>query len=121
MSLILLAKTSVKNNNTMTKKTTKKVKPAFIVDLTWAETSSDVMLAFANARFKAHIPLEERDYDIIVITATFEAQEVVNEIISSMIDAQTLMLNSICAACSMHEKPWYKRLWDWITKPFKKK
>lgn len=106
----------------MNKKTTKNVKPAFIVDLTEAEDSADVMYAFANARFEAGIPLEQRDYDIIVAVSTNTAIEMVSDLAKGIFEFETIMLGEVCKKCLLAKKePWYKRLWNWIKKPFCKK
>ena len=96
----------------MNKKNTKKVKPAFIVDLTKAETSADVMLGFAKARFDAKVPLEQRDIDIITIDAMTYTLECLDEILEALVAMNSFAL---CKICCKKKLPWYKRFWNWLT------
>lgn len=97
----------------MDKKNTKnKIKPAFVVDLTKAETSADVMLAFANARFEAKVPLEQRDIDIITMDAMVYTLEAIDDILASLVALNSVAL---CKICCKKKLPWYKRFWNWLT------
>ena len=99
----------------MNKKNTKKVKPAFIVDLTNVEDSAEAMLAFANARFEAKVPLTQRDYDIIVAVATREALYASVEIMEILSIIDMMACHEVCNMIFCKKKlPWYKRLWNWI-------
>ena len=98
-----------------TTKKTKKTKPLFVVYLSKATNSAEAMLAFADARFEAGLPLKERDYDIIVLETMRWTLDTVTEMAN---DILTMM--EIAYTVNEHVKksrlPWYKRLWNWITR-----
>lgn len=101
------------------KKTTKAVKPVFTVDLTEAEDSFDAMLAFAWARFDAKLPLSKEDLLVIVISELYDFVD--GAALATVIAKE--VFSGFCEKCERCEKktPWYKKVWNWITKPFRKK
>jgi len=98
-----------------TKKTVRKTKTEFTVDLTNAETSFDVMLSFAIARFKAEKPLTEDDLGVIVIASSMATLDILSSgiyaILVQMIDTTN---DYICKK----KDPWYKRIWKKIKYAF---
>lgn len=100
------------------KKTTKKFKPDFTVDLTTAEDSADVCLAFALGRFDAGKPLTQNDLDIIV-AATADCTA---EMIFDMQMCTACIFRAMMKAAEEKLKmPWYKRLWKKIKGLFTRK
>lgn len=108
------------------KKTTKK--PLFVADLTNAETMNDVYYQFAVAKVDAGVPISKEEC-IAVRTEGFNtAVKYLSDIVSENKfeeictvegeDAEKILkeIDKI-----LHKKqPWYKRLWKWATKPFRK-
>lgn len=109
------------------KKTTKK--PAFIVDLTKAESVTDIKFEFIRAKAKAGVKLDDEEIFFLVNLGATMAIEVIDECIEQL-NAKTVhihddklynKLEGILKEAMEPKKPWYKRFWGWITKPFKKK
>jgi hypothetical protein len=82
----------------MAKKNTK-VKPAYIVDITNAETVKDVKLAFALAKFNSNIAL-----------STYDLEAIIDEVIDSIPTA--VIVDCVVKEKCEEKKPWYKRLWS---------
>lgn len=92
----------------MKKNIKKEVKPAYIVDLTNCETLQDVEFAFACEKFEAGIPLTEGNLDAI-IDKTIE------------VTTAHMPVITVCECkCVCKKTPWYKRVWNFLMKPFKK-
>lgn len=93
----------------MNKKTTKnKVKPAYKADITNCETVNDVKLAFALAKHNAKLSLTDDNLETIINAVLDEFME------------QYPMVTVVNCECYCKKTPWYKRFWNWLTKPFKK-
>ena len=108
------------------KKTVKK--PAFIVDLTKAETCEDIKFEFIRAKAKAGVKLDDEEIYFLVNLGAVLAIEVIDDCIEKL-NAKTVhiqddklyeKLEGILKEAMEPKKPWYKRFWNWITKPFKK-
>ena len=108
------------------KKTVKK--PAFIVDLTKAETIEDIKFEFIRAKAKAGVKLDDDEIFFLVNLGATMAIEVIDECIEKL-NAKTVhihddklyhKLENILKEATQPKNPWYKRFWGWITKPFKK-
>lgn len=80
-----------------TKKTTKKVKPVYTVDLRDIETLSDIDLVFGVAKHDAHLPLTDNELKAII-------EEFGTKITFVYCDS----------SCKKKKLPWYKRFWNWI-------
>ena len=109
------------------KKTVKK--PAFIVDLTKAETIEDIKFEFIRAKAKAGVKLDDEEIYFLINLGATMAIEVIDDCIEKL-NAKTVhiqddklyeKLEGILKEAMEPKKPWYKRFWNWITKPFKKK
>ena len=93
------------------KKTTKKINPAFEVDLTWCTTPIEIYAAFGMAKQRAGLPMKN-----------FEFQAIVSE----LMDVKTMtytIIDNLCEAINSAEfkeeqkKPnVFKRFWNWITR-----
>lgn len=117
-----------------TKKTTKKVakkvtsKPKFIVDLTKVETCEDIKFEFIKAKATQGVAITEDDILFLVNLGAEIALEYIDKCIDE-INKQTIKiqddklfdeLTNLLRKATQPKKPWYKRFWSWITKPFKK-
>ena len=92
----------------MKKNINNEVKPTYIVDLTNCETLQDAEFAFACTKFEAGVPLSENNLDAIIDKTV--------EVVTSQLPVLT-----VCKCeCICEKAPWYKRFWNWLTKPFKK-
>lgn len=103
-----------------TKKTT--VKPCFIVNLTEAEDSRDIRFEFIKAKALKGIKIEKDDILFLLTLGADIALEVIDDKINEFYaNEETVksVFNAITKAAAP-KKPWYKRFWGWITKPFKK-
>ena len=106
-------------------------KPTIIVDLTQAETCEDVRFEFTRAKAKAGVPLTDADINQVV---SYGATLALDTIDSFCEQYQTLyptieikdkkqVKQAIKAIESIlkPKTPWYKKLWNWVKKPFTKK
>ena len=88
------------------KKTNKKTKYSYVVDITDCNTVNDVEVAFAIAKQKAGIPLSDSNLDAII-----------NHTVEQVVDGiQDVVI--VCDCEKPKKLPWYKRFWNWLT--FKK-
>lgn len=83
-----------------TKKTNKKVNPAFTVDISKCQDANDMLLAFAYAKQEAGLPITNEELDAIIDD---------NMII-------VVLAKRICDCNCSKKKPWYKRFWNWLTR-----
>lgn len=110
-----------------TLKKTKKIakNPEFIVDLTNAETANDIVMEFVAGKVRAGLPISEKELSFAVshgAQIAIEAFEDFYTAHSTVIENDKLakdLLKMITKAIEP-KKPWYKRFWSWLTKPFKK-
>jgi len=78
----------------------KVTKPSYIVDITKCEDGHDVLLAFAEAKQKAGFPITDEELNAMVD-----------------VNSTVVVIHDTCAYEVVKEKkPWYKRLWNWITR-----
>lgn len=86
------------------KKTNKKQKYTYTVDLRTIETLSDIAPMWAFAKHEAGLALSDEELaDICSYVYTEFSPKV-----------------TVIYGCSCCRIPWYKRFWRWITKFFKK-
>ena len=109
-------------------KTTKKIK--YIVDLTGAETPEDVKYEFIKTKALNGVKITEDEFKFIVRYGADLAFEVIDACVDTYVKSSNYtkieddklaqeMLELINK--TLHpKKPWYKRFWGWVTKPFKK-
>ena len=84
----------------MNKKNIKKrVKPAFVVDLTDCVDGFDVLYKFAITKHEAGLPITDDELDAIVQKKSM---------------ATTLVFD--VDVFEMKKTPWYKRFWRWLTR-----
>ena len=107
---------------TKTKKTTKKtVSPKFIVDLTKAETATDVYAQFALAKQEAGLPISNEELNAIMLIAGVMAVDALGEVISKaskeikIENGEKLVFDS--KGHFIIKKPnIFRRFWNWITR-----
>lgn len=88
------------------KKTNKKQKYSYVVDLRDIETLSDIAPIWAFAKHEAGLAL---------------TNEELADICSYVYNEFGPKVTVICeCGCCRKKAPWYKRFWRWLTKPFKK-
>ena len=99
------------------KKSTKKTKPTFVVDLTNATSVEDVKIAFVEAKVKAGVPITMNEllaYVRIGLDIATELQNCNVTIIES--DELALKMLKLIKKYENKKTPWYKRFWNWITR-----
>lgn len=112
------------------KNTTKKTtKPAFVVDLTNVKTCEDIKLEFIVAKAKSGVKLDDDEIMFLINLGAILAIEVIDECIEKL-NAKTVHIQDdelyheleklLEKAVAPKKTPWYKKAWNWITKPFKK-
>lgn len=82
----------------------KEIKPSYTVCLNDIQTLSDIDLAWAYAKIESYLTQDE-------ITAMVE------DIINTALPSKIVIYHPGCENC---KKPWYKRFWNWLKKPFTK-
>lgn len=105
------------------KKTKKVTKPAFIVDMTKAETPLDVAYEFAEAKVRAGKPITQTEADTIEKIGFMTAADVVESCIAEAEKRTTYieddkLADDMLKLIKKHQTkklPWYKRFWRWIT------
>ena len=110
-----------------TLKKTKKIikKPEFIVDFTDIDTPEDVVMEFIIGKVRAGMVISEKELMFAVshgAQIAIDAFESFYAAHSTVIENDKLakdLLNMISKAIKP-KKPWYKRFWAWLTKPFRK-
>jgi len=110
-----------------TKKTT--VKPCFIVNLTEATDSRDIRFEFIKAKALKGVKIEKDDILFLLTLGADIAFEMIDDKLNEFYakcdhfeinDEKTVksVFDAITKAVAP-KKPWYKRFWGWITKPFR--
>lgn len=93
----------------MKKNVKKAFKPAYTVNITDCVTANDVAYKFAMAKQNAGLAISDDDLLTIVNHVVDELVEVVNDALEAV--------PSVVCICKCGKKlPWYKRLWNWITR-----
>ena len=120
-----------KETKKVAKKTAKKtvIKPKFIVDLTKAETCEDIKFEFIKAKATQGVAITEEDILFLVnlgaeITLKYIdmcIEEINKKTVKIEDDKLFNELEKLLKKATQPKKPWYKRFWGWLTKPFKKK
>lgn len=83
-------------------KKTKEVKPSYIVNVDDIEHLDDIACVFAMAKQDAGLPLTDKELIDIVEWAIGEF-------------GTKIYICDMKCPC-IKKKPWYKRLWNWITR-----
>lgn len=107
-----------------------KTKPAFIVNLTDIENCDDIKFEFIRAKATQGVAITEDDITWLVMLGVKITGDIINEI-NEENEKNTVRIHDdklfnklediLKEATGKKKDPWYKRLWGWITKPFKKK
>lgn len=112
-------------------KTVKKTKkPAFIVDLTNAETAADVKAQVVRAKALAGVKVSNEEIDFLINYGAELALDTIDscidrfcEVNKPVVITDKKLVTEIADFITdkiQPKKPWYKRFWGWLTKPFKK-
>lgn len=106
-------------------------KPTIIVDLTQAETCEDVRFEFTRAKAKAGVPLTDTEINSVIAYGAHLALDTIDSFCEQFAaEYQTVQITdkkkvkkAIKAIQSIlkPKTPWYKKVWNWMKKPFTKK
>ena len=105
-------------------------KPMIIVDLTNIESCEDIKFEFNRAKAKAGVPLTDTEINSVVAYGAHLALDVIDQFCEQYQAVQTIEITDkkqIKQAIKAIESilkpktPWYKKLWNWVKKPFTKK
>lgn len=112
-------------------KNTKNTKPVIVVDLTTVETCDDIRFEFIRAKAKAGVPLTEQEINQVIAygarlaldTIDSFCEQYVNEFETVRLTDKKQIKKAIKAIESIikPKTPWYKKVWNWMKKPFTKK
>ena len=113
-------------------KNTKKTKkePKFIVNYTNIERPEDVYVEYILAKVRAGIAIDMEEAKMLVKFGAVLTMEVIDNYIElfektcvTTIEDEKVAedLLNILVKATQKKQPWYKRLWNWIKKPFCKK
>jgi len=110
------------------KKTNNKIK--FVVDLTSVESCDDIQLEFIKAKALQGQKIDMDEFKFIVRYGAELAFDTIDACLKAYMasDKYTKIEDDDLAEDIMKliekkinpKKPWYKRFWGWVTKPFKK-
>ena len=113
-----------------TSKVEKEFKPKFTVDLTTIKEPSDVYIAFAFAKQDAGLPISDTEMKAIIdktVDVTMEgmlacSKAMFNEMAKTVeINGDEKLVFNSKGQYEVKKPNIFKRFWNWITKPFKKK
>ena len=106
-------------------------KPVIVVDLTKVETADDIRFEFTRAKAKAGVPLTDQEINQVVAYGAHLALDTIDqfceqyaaEFQSVKITDKKQIKKAIKAIESIlkPKTPWYKKVWNWMKKPFVKK
>lgn len=113
----------------MKKNNKKATKPVYAVNLTNVTSPTDVKVAYIRAKATNGVKLDDEEVDYLIIAGVKVAMDTVDEyldeteskVIRVKDDKIYKQLEKIMKGIIEPKKPWYKRFWAWMTKPFKKK
>lgn len=100
------------------KKTKKVVEPEFIVNA-FDPKAGEIAYNFAIAKQRAGKPITTAELEDIIAV---ELNTFLNTLVQlDLVNMKDHVIYPCCEKCQCNcKKPWYKRFWNWITKPFKK-
>ena len=112
----------------MKKQVKKETKPMLIVDLTDVETPEDIRYSFLYAKATQGFKMTKAEVEELVMFGVRLATEVIDralaekqkQVVTIVDDKLYNKLENIFKNIGKPKKPWYKRFWGWVTKPFKK-
>lgn len=100
------------------KKTVKVVKPKYTISMLDVDNVNDVTAYFLSKKILSGMKMTDCDYDTIIsIFMDALLDEILPENGYAVVKDDCVYLR--CKACRVEEKvkkPWYKRLWNWITR-----
>lgn len=108
----------------------KKSNIKFVVNLTDVETCDDIQLEFIKGKALAGVAITEDEFKFIVQYGAQLAFDTIDACLEAFLksDKYTKIEDDKLAHDILKlieksvkpKKPWYKRFWGWLTKPFKK-
>lgn len=112
----------------MKKQVKKETKPVLKVDLTDVETPEDIRYSFLYAKATQGFKMTKEEVEELVMFGVRLATEVIDralaekqkQVVTIVDDKLYNKLENIFKNIGKPKKPWYKRFWGWVTKPFKK-
>lgn len=117
-------------NQNIKYKTMKKDNIKFVVNLTDVETCDDIQLEFIKGKAVAGVAITEDEFKFIVQYGAQLAFDTIDACLEAFLksDKYTKIEDDKLAQDILKlieksvkpKKPWYKRFWGWLTKPFKK-
>ena len=100
------------------KKTVKVKRPKYIISMLDVANTNDVTAYFISKKISAGMKVTDCDYyTVISILTDALLDEILPENGYAVVKDDCVYLR--CKACKVEEKakkPWYKRLWNWITR-----
>lgn len=100
------------------KKTVKVKRPKYIISMLDVANVDDVTAYFISQKISAGMRITDYDYDTVISILTDALlDEILPENGCAVVKDDCVYLR--CKACKIEEKtkkPWYKRLWNWITR-----
>ena len=109
-----------------TKNTNKKFNPMFVVDLTDIESPADIVIEFISAKVDAGLSISKKEFMYTLGYGAATALEAMEDFYTKHTtcihdDKLTAKLVKEIKKAIAPKTPWYKKLWNWIKKPFVKK
>lgn len=100
------------------KKTVKVKRPKYTISMLDVANANDVTAYFLGQKISAGMRMTDCDYDTVISILT---DALLNELLPNNLSAivRDDGVYRRCTAVSAEEeakKPWYKRLWNWITR-----
>lgn len=100
------------------KKTVKVKRPKYVISMLDVANANDVTAYFIGQKISAGMKVTDCDYDTVISILTDALlDEIIPENGCAVVKDDYVYL--ICKASKVEEKvkkPWYKRLWNWITR-----
>lgn len=100
------------------KKTVKVKRPKYVISMLDVANVNDVTAYFIGKKISAGMSITDCDYDTIIsIFTDYLLDELLPENLSAIVNDCGVYRR--CTAVPAEEKvkkPWYKRLWNWITR-----
>ena len=100
------------------KKTVKVKRPKYVISMLDVANANDVTAYFIGKKISAGMSVTDCDYDTVISILTDALlDEILPENGCAVVKDDYVYLS--CKACRVEEKtkkPWYKRLWNWITR-----
>lgn len=100
------------------KKTVKVAKPKYTISMLDVANANDVTAYFLGQKISAGMSITDCDYDTIISILTDALfDELLPENLSAIVkDGGVYRRCTAVPAEEKVKKPWYKRLWNWITR-----